>query len=168
MTLPDIDDLDSLGGALQDLSPVTDPSTDRSATGANPAYTDTAAMTATAIRAWVSLSINGTTPTLVAHNSVWGNSLAVQPTLAYTSSTGIFSITWPAIVADAIPNGLPGYNAAGHTLNLRDGWANAQSVTFWHTQILIHAANVAYLYLFNSSGSLANPGSATTFGVFVI
>jgi hypothetical protein len=119
MTLPDIDSNGTLGGSLQNYSPVIDPTTDRDAAGANVAYADTAAMTATAVRAWVQIKLNGTsTPTVVSHNSVWGNSLSVIPTLVRTG-VGVVTITWPATVADAIPNGLPGYNAAGHTLNLR-------------------------------------------------
>ena len=108
MTLPDIDDIDVFGGALYDYSAVIDPTTDRPAAGANPAYCDIAALTHTALRAWVRFTLNGTaTPVLVAHDSNWGNSPSVAPTFTRTSA-GLYTITWPTVVYDEIPVGRPG------------------------------------------------------------
>jgi hypothetical protein len=169
VSLPDIATLASYGGALNDYSPVIDPTVERSAAGANPAYNDVAAMTATSIRAWVRLTLNGSAvPALVAHNSNWGNAAGVAPT--FTRSTGgIYTITWPATVYDAIPSVNPGATPAGHTLNLRAGWTNLRIVaTAYDTFLTITAANVATLSVFNTSGSAADPGVATDVDVYVI
>ena len=167
--LPDVDSFASVGGALFNygIGPI-DTSTDRDAAGANVAYWDATAMTATCVRAWARFTLNGTaTPALVAHNSVWGNAVGVQPVGAYSGSTGVFTITWPVNVSDGIPNGLPGY-IGPHTLNFRDGWANVIGATYFGRQVSITSANVATLYVFNSGGAAANPGSATDFTVYVI
>jgi hypothetical protein len=170
MTLPDVDALDTVGGALLNAAPVVNVDTDRDAAGANQAYADSTAATHTITRAWVQMTVNGSaTPTLVAHDSVWGNAISVAPTLAYSGSTGIFTCTWPTVVQDEIPNGAPGYSAAGHTLNLRDGWANLHVVaTAYDLFVNITAPNVATIYCFNTSGALANPGTTTGIGLFVI
>jgi hypothetical protein len=168
MTLPDVDSLATLGGALNNLSAVENPLTDRDAGGANQAYADAAAMTHTMIRAWAHITLNGSsTPTLVAHDSVWGNAVGVAPVLAHTG-TGVVTVTWPTTVLDEIPNGAPGYTGA-HTINLRAGWGNLRVVaTLYETAISITAPNVATLNVYNSGGSLADVGVATDFDVFMI
>lgn len=168
MTLPDIDTLATLGGALNNLSAVENPQTDRDAAGANQAYADAAAMTHTAIRAWAHITLNGSsTPTLVAHDAVWGNAAGVAPVLAH-STTGVVTLTWPTTVLDEIPNGAPGYTGP-HTVNLRAGWGNLRVVaTLYEPTVAISAPNVATLSVFNAGGSLADVGVATDFDVYVI
>lgn len=169
MTLPDIDALDTAGGALEDLAPVIDVDTDRPAAAVNVGFADATAATHTNTRAWVRMTLNGTAaPVLVAHDSVWGNTLAVEPTCT-RSSPGVYVVTWPATVVDEIPNGQPGYNPAGHTLNLRGGWANVRGATIFHRQLDVTSANVATLRLSPAtSGSVGDPGSATDVDVYVI
>lgn len=168
MTLPDIDSLATLGGALNNLSAVENPLTDRDAAGANQAYANAAAMTHTLIRAWAHITLNGSAaPTLVAHDAVWGNAIGVAPVLAHVT-TGIVSLTWPTTVFDEIPNGAPGYTGA-HTVNLRAGWGNARAATSMFEPALVPTApNVFQMLTFNSGGSLADTGSAIDFDVFVI
>lgn len=160
------DALSSYGGALNDYSPVVDPTTDRPAAGANAAYSATAGLTHTGTRAWARFTWNGTSVTLVAHDALWGNTLAVAPTPAHTG-TGVMTMTWPANVQDEIPSGAPGYT--GPTpLNLRAGWVNARGATSFQRNLDVTSANVATVHLFNAAGTAADPGGATDFDVFVI
>lgn len=169
MPLPDVDSLASLGGALNNYGVgVLDPTVDRDAAGANPAYADVAAMTHTIMRAWVRFTLNGTaTPVLVAHDANWGNAITVQPTLARTT-TGTYTSTWPVTVNDEIPSGAPGY-VNPHTVNIRAGFANIRvgSAAF-DVFVIPTSANVVTVKVFNTSGSLADPGSATDVDVWVM
>ena len=166
MTLPDIDSLATAGGALLDYAPVIDPTTDRSAAGANVGYADATAATRTITRAWAQFTPAGTgAPTLVAHNSVWGNALAVAPTPARTS-VGLYTMAWPVTVNDDIPINMPGYSSP-HTLNLRDGWCNFGGSTPFFVNVTITAANVATIRIWSSAGSLTDP-SGPSFGVYVL
>jgi hypothetical protein len=161
MTLPDIDTLPSVGGALFDYSPQIDPTRDRAAAAANVAYADAVAQTHTIVRAWVRFTLNGAaTPVLVAHDSVWGNAIGVAPTFTRTSA-GIYTVTWPATVVDEIPNGAPGYQAS-HTINFRAALGNVRAVaTAFDIFCAPTSANVVTVRIFNVAGSAADPGSAT-------
>ncbi len=155
MTLPEIDTLTTYGGGLNDYSPPVDPTTDRPAAGANAAYASMAAMTATATRAWVRMTLNGASaPTLVAHNSNWGNQLAVAPVLT-RSGAGILIVTWPTTVTDQILPGTPGYFGP-HTLNLRAGLANVRFLSVAWLSFAVVSANAATIYICNTSGVLTD------------
>ena len=119
MALPDIASFSDYGGEKQDYSAPEDPTTDRSAAEVNPAFADVAAGTRTAIRAFVQFSFNGATLDLIAHDSVWGNGVSVEPTLA-VAATGKFRVTFPSSVVDAL--------GETHAVNLRAGWANIENV----------------------------------------
>lgn len=105
MTLPDKDSAAAWGVPFSDYAPVTDPTTDLSASAFNEIAADVAAMTRTAPRAIVSWA--GTTfsaPNSVAplaHDSVWGTSVA--PTIL-NSSDGFWEIQWPTTVTDELGN----------------------------------------------------------------
>ena len=102
--LPGIDSLATFGGALVNYAPVEDPTTDRDATMANQAYADTAAMTQTAIRAWVRFVTSATAPTLATtfpNDATWPNVFANLP-VSTRSAVGVFLLTWPATVIDAL------------------------------------------------------------------
>ena len=161
------DALSTYGGALNDYSATVDPTTDRPAAGANAAYSAIAGMTHTAPRAWARFTWNGSTMTLVAHDAMWGNSLAVAPVVAH-SGTGLATVTWPTTVSDEIQSGAPGYTGP-LPLNLRAGWSNVHTgTTFFFSKVNITSANVATLAIANTGGSAADPGSAIDFDVFVI
>lgn len=99
MTFPQSHTLADFGGVLNDLSPITDPTTDRPAAGANAAYGSVAAMTRVSGRAWVLFSASPTATTLVAHGAAWPTTAQVTPTLS-RSSAGVYVISWPATVTD--------------------------------------------------------------------
>lgn len=161
------DALSTYGGGLFDYSPVIDATRDRPAAGANAAYAAVAGLTHTGTRAWARFTLNGTaTPALVAHDAMWGNTIALAPVLARTG-VGVVTITWPANVQDEIPIGTPGYT--GPTpLNLRAGWANARGAVAYQRNLDITSANVATLHVFNAAGTIADTAAATDFDVYVL
>lgn len=166
MTAFTTDSFATYGGGLNDYSPVVDPSTDRPAAGANAAYAATAGMTHTAPRAWCRVTLNGSAaPVLVAHDAIWGNSVAVAPVLARTG-VGTVTSTWPTTVSDEITAGQPGYTGP-LPLNLRAGWAQNRGTTLYHRIIDITSANVATLRVFNAAGSSADTAGATDFDIWV-
>lgn len=122
MTLPDIDDLDSLGGAKANAHPVEDPTTDLDAGDHNKIATNVAGATQVLPRAWIRLTMAASTGALVllAHRSVWGNGVSVQPTLTFVS-TGRVRIAWPQTVTDALNE--------EHTTALVSGDASHESLT---------------------------------------
>jgi hypothetical protein len=161
------DALATYGGALYDYSPVIDPTRDRPAAGANAAYAAIAGATHTVPRAWVRMTLNGTaTPILVAHDAIWGNTISVAPVLARTG-VGVETITWPANDQDEIPIGFPGYTGP-LPLNLRAGWGNARGATLFFVTVTPTAANVFTVRIWNSSGTAADPGSATDVDVYAL
>lgn len=178
MTLPDQDSLVGAGGALADYSPVIDSSTDRSAAGANTAYANAQMATRTNTRAVVRFNPTGGSPVLAAsgeqYNAVWLATTATAPVLAH-SSTGVYTITWPATVMDEIPATLPtgqatpGYNANGHSVNFKSGWWNAElGATTPYLAFVTVAANVitVKIYSVGSSPALTDPNDGTVFAIY--
>jgi hypothetical protein len=173
MALPGVAAVATYGSVLKDYSAISDSSTDRPAAGTNPSYSDVAAMTHTAPRLWVRMTLlsAGTTPTLVGWDAVWNNGINAAPVLA-RSSAGVFTITVPATVQDEVPSNMPGY-IGPVTVNLRGGWANdrAGSTAWYAAKIIPTAANILTLYFYkNTAGtmSLSDPGANTDVDVFSV
>ncbi len=148
MTLPDVDSLTTAGGGLQDYTAVQDPTTDRPAAGANTAYCNEAMATHTLPRAIVRFSPQGSSaPVLAASgfqwDAVWKAATGTAPVLAHTG-TGTHTITFPTTVADEIPAGVPGYLAAGHTVNFRMAMPSVEpgSTTLWQVSAVVTSPNV--------------------------
>lgn len=117
MTAPDIDTVATYGGALENAWPIEDPNTDQDADGLNECKASTAAMTHTSARCWARFTSDPTTPAFPStnpHDSHWGSTLAVRPTLARTG-VGVYTLTWPSTVTDEL--------GETHSVNLR--WAKA-------------------------------------------
>jgi hypothetical protein len=155
MTLPDIDSIASYngapGGVLQDYHGVEDVTTDQPAAGATAQQATTAMMTRTLPRAMVCFTyVSGGSAPVTEHDAVWGNSVSVLPTVA-RSSAGLFQITFPATVTDAI--------GVSHSVNLRRGWANLEIqsslVVVGHVRRV--SANVAEVRLVQDGGSAYDP-----------
>jgi hypothetical protein len=136
MPLPSIDDLDTYGGIKVNYSDPVDPETDLDATQFNSLSLSVAQGTRTAIRAWVQFTGHASTPTLVSHDSVWGNAVSVQPTIA-TSGTNVYTITFPSTVDDALGD--------THAINLRDAWAKLAGTTAGFINAEISSPNVVTL-----------------------
>lgn len=177
MTLPDVDSLATYGGALADAAAVSNPLTDRSASGTNPAYANVAMATHTNIRAWARFTPAGTgTPVLaaagVAHDELWGAAMgaaAAKPMLARTA-TGTYTLTWPATVLDEVPPTALG-GQASHALNLRVAFCNEEiaSGTLYRAVGIVTAPNVVTVSIWTvgSTPALADP-NGPTFAVFAL
>ena len=159
MTLPDVDDLDTLGGAFADYDNVEDPTTDLGAAFYNKNNANTAMMTQTAARA-ICTFVGGAVPadpgSGFVHAAVWGGSAPVKPVVANTG-TGVYTVTWPASVNDEL--------AVSHTVNLRRGHTAVEGGTPYITTTEITSANVATVRIFDATGTLSN--GAGTFTVWV-
>ncbi len=150
MTLPDTDDLDTLGGVKTNAHPVEDPTTDLDADQDNIQRCDVAMMTHTAIRAWARFTSAATTGAmiLVAHDAQWGNAALVAPALARTSD-GLFTLTYPASVDDEL--------AEAHTTNFRGAWGVSRGgATLYFIHVHPTSANVLTVRIFNAAGALNN------------
>lgn len=162
--LPNKSSYSELGGELTDYSPVTDPETDLSADASNEARADTAAMTRTAIRAWVTLSCLSDVITIANtdYDAVYGIALIYKPTITYID-VGVYEITFPETVLDA--------RNVTQTVNFNGGWANfasTQGANILGASVEKMSANVIRVYLYNiSSGTLANVSSGRI-NVFVL
>lgn len=151
MALPDKSTFASLGGEITDFSAVEDPNTDLAGAFNSEARADNAAMTRMIGRAFVAFTVNGTCP-VVEHDAVWGNNLAVAPTVAYVS-TGLYTVTWPSTVTDA--------RGVVRALNLRRGLANVDSLGMFASVKRV-AANVFSVQAYDAQGpSAGDPASPT-------
>ena len=147
MTTPAIDALSTYGGALVNYAPVEDPTTDRDALAANQAYASCAAMTQTAVRAWVRFVTSATTPTLAVsfpNDAVWPNVFANLPVLT-RSAVGVFLLTWPTTVIDAL--------GVTQTLNFRGCYdPNIEGATLaGFANATVTAANVVTVRTFSTA-----------------
>jgi hypothetical protein len=167
MTAFTTDTLNTYGGALNNASAVVDSTTDLDASQGNKWAAACAGMTHTAFRAWVHMTLNGASaPVLVAHDAIWGNSLAVAPALAYLS-TGVWTITWGATQSDEIPSTAPGYTGP-LPINLRGGSGNVRVVaTAYLPHVVPTSANVVQFIMYSTTGALANPVGNLDVDVFV-
>jgi hypothetical protein len=151
MALPDKSTFDTIGGEIIDFSAVEDPNTDLAGAFNSEARADVAAMTRMIPRAFVAFVVTGTCP-VVEHDAVWGNSLAVAPTVAYVS-VGLYTVTWPTTVTDA--------RGIIHSLNLRRGMANVDSPGLFASVKRV-AANVFSIQAYDAQGpSAGDPASPT-------
>lgn len=170
MTLPAVDSIGNLDMPKKNYAPVVEPTVDRDAGGANVEAADVAAMTHTAIRAWVRATLNGaSTPTIVAHDANWGGDPSVVPTPAHTG-TGTWTFQWPASVSNEVPSGMPGYTGP-QVLNLRAGVANMHSVSTAYLAYVTASANVATLRVFTLSGGalvLTDPSGAVDVDIMTL
>ena len=151
MPLPDVDDYTAtFGGSKQNYAPVEDITTDEDAATRNQYVADVAMMTATCTRSWVEFLAAATTGgmSVTAHQAVWGNAIGVIPTLSRTSA-GIYVITWPATVTDALGN--------SHTVNFRAAQAQVRDTAAgWDALCIPTAANIITVYVRNPAGTLTD------------
>lgn len=111
--LPDTAGVSTFGGnEFADEDAVVDPETEVSATYLNRMTSQLAASAYTQPRAWVRVTVSGTTPTVAAHSAVWGDSPSVEPVPNRTGA-GVYTLTWPTSVDDlqATPE--------SHSVNIR-------------------------------------------------
>lgn len=164
MPLPDIDSITSYNGApngtLIDYSAVEDPNTDQPAAGANAQQASTAMMTRMASRAYCTFTYaSGSSAPVNEHDAVWGTGAPVLPVVA-RSSAGIFTITWPTTVSDAL--------GATRSVNFRRGWPNIEAAgVVLVGYVKRNSANVLQINIVNGSGTPTDPTgfAVTVFGI---
>jgi hypothetical protein len=173
--LPNPASLATYGGALADYSAPRDSQTDRSAVGTNPAYADVAAMTKTAVRAFVRFQPNGTgEPTLPSTNAgsaLWNNGLNAQPTVA-RSATGKYAVTVPSTVLDEIPANQQGATPGGFAVNLRASFANLELGSTTNSDVRTSIGsnpNVVNVLIFQvGTSTLVDPNDGTIVDIFTL
>lgn len=149
--LPDTSSLDTYGGAMADYAPVEDPTTDESSAFRNQYAADTAMMTVTAPRAFVTFVGDSTTPgdpgSGFVHAALWGSGPSVKPTIA-NITTGAYDLEWPATVDDPL--------AVEHTLNFRRAHAHVESGAgglMKHAAAQVLSANSVRVYTYLANGT---------------
>jgi len=159
MTLPNVDTIDSYGGLKKDYGiAVVNSETDRAADDANRAYANIAMATHTLCRAWVQFTSSATTPTIVQHDALWGNTSFVAPTIV-RSAQGIFDITWPTSVT-------PESAEDPININIRiAGGGNALGAVFRHVQCQRQTAVTLRVHTFDTAGALQD-FAGTTYNVW--
>ena len=167
MTVPDLDSLSTYGGATIDYSPPWDPRYQKSSQYYCKSLSACAGLTQTMPRALLTIS---SAPAVTTSKTLWSNGTGAAITVS-TSATGVYVITFPGTVYDDIYSGYPGYMSAGHTVNLRAGWA---FVSYSSGNDYIAQCNVsgitATVYVRNagSSFNLANIPSGSSLNLWVI
>jgi hypothetical protein len=150
MTLPDVDSISTYGGALQDYSPVVDPTTDESAAFRNKYAANVAMATHTNVRAMRSfVGVEDDEPedpvVGLVHDAVWGAAPSLKPTVV-RDAEGVWTVTWPATVNDEL--------AAQHTVNLRRALAQVECTsTLRHATARVVAANEVEVRGFLADGT---------------
>jgi hypothetical protein len=161
MTLPAIDDIAAVGGIIHDYRQIPDPTVERTASQENQIAADAIMATRTLTRAFATFSAS-TTPALVSHDAVWGTGPGVAPVIAHTG-TGVFTITWPATVTDALGVVQP--------MNLRRCWLGLEGANWAIYTATVTAPNQVTVRTWLAPGgplSLDNLTSAYVLTVFAV
>lgn len=155
--LPNIDSLDTYGGAFRDYSAPVDPTTDELAKYRNWYAMNVAAMTHTAPRAMRTfVTVNGADPTDpvsgFVHDAVWGSSNTVKPTVV-RAGEGIWDLTWPTTVDTELAaedEDVGGGADATIALNFRRAFAQVESSdgTFKAAHAKVTGANTVRVYTY--------------------
>lgn len=152
MTLPAIDDFDSLGGAKKDYSAsVTDANYDRSAAEVNPTFANVSCTTRMLSRAKVAFTVSGGVCTVARHQAVWltaATSTALTPAVTQTG-TGVFHVSFPATVSDPLD--------VSHSLNLQDGMVNVSGSTAYISNATRTSPHEFDVRVWDAAGNLTNP-----------
>lgn len=155
-------DLASLGGAIQNYSPVVDPSTDLDAAFDNQARCIAAENSQTTPKAIVIMSL-GAGAALVSYQSAWGNGATYAPTIAKVS-TGKFRITFPSSIIDQLGNAQPLVLSACAKTGL-DNITGGGSLVFFTEQV--ETASTVVIQVYNTSFAL-NDSTSTNLAIVTV
>lgn len=152
MPLPDTDDFDTLGGPLNEYSPVEDATTDLPGAADNAARGNVAATTRVLFRGYVAFVWNGSTITIVDRDAVWGNDPSLDPVIVH-AGTGVFTLTFPVTV--------PYVDGSGTAnVNLRRALAIVEAFGIFIFPVML-AANEIAISCTNSSSAFTDPTNKT-------
>lgn len=156
--LPDVDTLETFGGAKKNYSNSVDPETDEDAIAINRMKVDVAGATHTLVRAIrCFVGVTGANPTDpvsgLVHEAVWGNAPAVKPTVT-RAPTGIWTVTWPALVdTELTPEDEERGGGLQQAINFQRAKASVECVgTLFHATARVLAANVVEVRGWTSGG----------------
>jgi len=96
---PEIPSRDTFGPAMKNYDAIVDPETDLDATHWNRITAQLAAVSQTAPKAVVTITIAAGIATVVQHRAQWGNDASVAPVVTRTSA-GALTVVWPTLVND--------------------------------------------------------------------
>lgn len=147
--------LDTYGGVKVDYSDAVDGSTDRSAVEVNQVFCDVAQGTRMTPKARLAFH---PTDGITLHQAMWGNTLPLKPTWV-KGSTGVFNITLPASITDAL--------GVVHAVSVDAGFANVQGATCYQSNVTITSANTLTVRTWNAAGAVATDPVSTTVVVFL-
>ncbi len=149
MTLPDTDSMDTFGGVLVNYGDVEDPTTDEDAAYRNKYVADTAMMTVTAPRAFVTFVGSNSSPgdpSGFVHGAMWGSGPDVKPVVTIASPAE-YLITYPATVIDPLD--------VEHTLNFRRAYAQIESSgVLRHAAAKVSSANTVTVWTFDGTATI--------------
>ena len=154
MGLPDIDDPTvDFELPYEDYSYQADPETDVKAAVVERICVDLSGVSQTIARAAVQVDADGAGgESIIAHRAVWGNTVAVKPTLT-RNGAGDYTITWAASYDDLNPTPAKrvtsnvNFQLAGGTINQAIAGCIA---------VVITAANVLRVYTYTHAGVAAD------------
>ncbi len=149
---PGTSSLDDYGGPMANTAEVEDPTTDEDAAFRNQYCADTACMTVTAPRAFVTFTGHATAPgdpgTGFVHAAGWGSGPGVKPAVSHVG-TGHYLITYPATVNDPLD--------VEQTLNFRRAHAQVECAgVIKHACAEVTSANTVTVYTSLANGTLDN------------
>lgn len=147
------------GGPYKDALPVEDPETQLGSEAFNALAEDTAQLTRTALRAIVRFSTGpGQNPTVQGAVSVWGSTPAHRPTIT-RNSVGVYSVLYPLSFPDA--------NGVEEEVSFLFAQASIDGVTPGHARILMIAANLVIVHVFDASWTLSDLGAGAPIVVWL-
>jgi hypothetical protein len=147
------------GGPYRDALPVEDPETQLASDAFNALAEDTAQLTRTALRAIVRFATDAA-PNLAVQGavSVWGSTSAHRPTVT-RNNVGVYSILYPLSFPDA--------NGVEEEVSFLFAQASIDGVTPGHARILMIAANLVIIHVFDASWTLSDLGAGTPIVVWL-
>lgn len=142
------------GGPYKDALPVEDPETQLGADAFNALSEDAAQLTRTGVRAIVRFATRTAAPEQIVQNvtavvSVWGNTMAQQPTIT-RRGTGEYEVTFPPSFVDA--------NGVREDVSFLFGQASIEGDAPGQARVKSIASNVIVIRIFDASWTLSDLG----------
>jgi len=147
------------GGPYKDALPVEDPETQLGSDAFNALAEDTAQLTRTGLRAIARFATDiAQSPGVHGAVSVWGSSPAHRPTVT-RNNVGVYSILYPPLFRDA--------NGVEEEVSFLFAQASIDGVTPGHARILVIAASLVIVHVFDASWALSDLGGGTPIVVWM-
>lgn len=145
MGLPASDVIGTFGCPFTNSGLVSNPQTDLAASQFNQLCADTAGMTRTATRAWARFTTAASTGAMALNDfdTVWNEVTTNTNPVEARTSTGIFTLTFPATITDSLNN--------TYTVNFRRAAVQVEGSALYFATCSVSSANVITCYVFNTA-----------------